>query len=104
MNWVEREVRLGLVRATGDGAIPFVPILAQGAPSAAVAALPPFALHHQGVVDPLHDPAEFAKLIDAILGQAPGAPPRLTDEPFVGLRAMTEKEAGSVLRSRGGNR
>ncbi len=45
------------------------------------------------MIDPLRDPAEFAKLIDAILGKASGAPPRLTDEPFVGLRAMTEKEA-----------
>ena len=93
MNWVEREVRLGLVRATGDAAIPFIPILAQAAPSEAVAALPPFAQQHQGVIDPLRDPAEFAKLIDAILGKASGSPPRLTDEPFVGLRAMTEKEA-----------
>ena len=42
MNWVEREVRLGLMRATGDAAIPFIPILAQAAPSEAVAALPPF--------------------------------------------------------------
>jgi hypothetical protein len=34
MNWVEREVRLGLARVTG--AIPFIPILAQAAPSEAV--------------------------------------------------------------------
>lgn len=93
MNWVEREVRLGLARATGDGAIPFIPVLAQAAPSAAVAALPPFAQQHQGVIDPLGNPAELAKLIDAVLARAPGAPPRLTDEPFVGLRAMTEKES-----------
>jgi hypothetical protein len=45
------------------------------------------------VIDPLRNPAEFAKLIDAILGKVSGAPPRLTDEPFVGLRAMTEKES-----------
>src|SRR5262249_14950336 len=46
---------------------------------------------YQGVIDPLQNPVEFAKLIDVILDNA--APPRLTDEPFVGLRAMTEKEA-----------
>lgn len=45
------------------------------------------------MIDPLRNPAEFAKLIDAILGKVSGAPPRLTDEPFVGLRAMTEKES-----------
>ncbi len=28
INWVEREVRLGLASATGDAAIPFIPILA----------------------------------------------------------------------------
>jgi hypothetical protein len=93
MNWAEREVRLGLMRATGDAAIPFIPILAQAAPSEAVAALPPFAQQHQGVIDPLGNNAEFGKLIDAILGKASGTPPRLTDEPFVGLRAMTEKES-----------
>jgi hypothetical protein len=45
------------------------------------------------MIDPLRNPAEFAKLIDAILGKASGALPRLTDEPYVGLRAMTEKES-----------
>ena len=93
MNWVEREVRLGLVRATDESAIPFIPILAQPTPSEAVAALPPFAQQHQGVIDPLRNAAEFAKLIDAILSKAAGVPPRLIDEPFVGLRAMTEQES-----------
>lgn len=93
INWVEREVRLALARATGAGAIPFVPILAGGLPSGAVAALPAFAQQHQAVRDPLQDATEFAKLIEAILGRAAGAPPRMTDEPFVGLRAMTEREA-----------
>jgi WD40 repeat protein len=93
INWVEREVRLGLARATGDGAIPFVPILAEGASPGTVSALPPFAQQHQCVLDPLNDPVQFAKLIDAVLGRAGGPPARLTDEPFVGLRAMTEKES-----------
>jgi tetratricopeptide (TPR) repeat protein len=91
INWVEREVRLGLARATGANAIPFVPILAPalGDPTAA---LPPFAQQHQSVFDPLHRPEEMAKLLAAILGSAKGKV-RLTDEPFVGLRAMTEREA-----------
>ncbi len=55
--------------------------------------MPPFAQQHQGVIDPLGNDAEFTKLIDAILGKASGLRPRLTDEPFVGLRAMTEKES-----------
>ena len=89
VNWVEREVRLGLARATGESTIPFIPILASGA----LAALPPIAQQYQGVIDPLRDPVEFAKLIDAIFGKTLGAPRPLTDDPFVGLRAMTEKEA-----------
>ncbi len=91
INWVEREVRLGLARATSANAIPFVPILASalGDPTAA---LPPFAQQHQGVFDPLNRPEELAKLLAAILGSAQEKV-RLTDEPFVGLRAMTEREA-----------
>jgi hypothetical protein len=93
INWVEREVRLALARATGDGAIAFIPVVAQAAPSSAIQALPPFAQQHQAVIDPLHNTVEFAKLLDAILRRGDSAPPRLTDEPFVGLRAMTEREA-----------
>jgi TIR domain len=93
MNWVEREVRLGLARATGDGAVPFIPILAQPVAFDGVARLPPFAQQHQGVADPLNNPTELAKLITAILGGSGDTLARLTDEPFVGLRAMTEREA-----------
>ena len=93
MNWVEREVRLGLARATGTAAISFVPILGGSIASEAMAALPPFARQHQAVTDPLHRPAEFSKLIDAILARPSDTPARLTEEPFVGLRAMTEREA-----------
>jgi predicted oxidoreductase (fatty acid repression mutant protein) len=89
MNWVEREVRLGLARATGAGAIPFIPILAR----ASSADLPPFARQHQGVVDPLNNPDECAKLMRAILGKDRTEPARIIDDPFVGLRAMTEREA-----------
>ena len=89
MNWVQREVRLGLVRATGEGAIPFIPIFAR----ASFTDLPPFAQQHQGVSDPLNNSVEFAKLMRAILGKDKGEPAHLTDQPFVGLRAMTEREA-----------
>jgi hypothetical protein len=93
INWVEREVRLGLSRATGAGAIPFIPILARAIGPEGIAALPPFAQQHHSVTDPIGYPAEFAKLIEAILVRPGREPVRLTDEPFVGLRAMTEREA-----------
>jgi hypothetical protein len=85
--------RLGLARATGDGAIPFIPILAQSMTYDNVASLPPFVQQHQGVTDPLNNLAELTKLITAILARSSDAPARLTDEPFVGLPAMTEREA-----------
>jgi hypothetical protein len=93
VNWVEREVRLGLARATGEDAIPFVPIVAEAGRPSIVSTLPPFAQQHQGVIDPLNDPVQFARLIDAILGRTANGPAHLIDEPFVGLRAMTEREA-----------
>jgi TIR domain len=93
MNWVEREVRLGVARATGDGAIPFIPILAHSVAYDAVANLPAFVQQHQGVTDPLNNPTELAKLVTAVLGRFNERPAMLTDEPFVGLRAMTEREA-----------
>ncbi|SEA17161.1 TIR domain-containing protein [Rubrimonas cliftonensis] len=87
-NWVEREVRVGLSRATGDGAIPFVPALAPGVASRA---LPPFARQHQAVRDPLGDDQALADLVRAALGRADA--PVLVEEPFVGLRAMEESDA-----------
>ncbi|MBY3335288.1 TIR domain-containing protein [Rhizobium laguerreae] len=87
VNWVENEVELGLSRATRDK-IPFIPILAKETPSAA---LPPFARRYQAVRDPLNDAGEFAKLLAAVLQT--GKPPIGVDEPFVGLRAMTEDDA-----------
>jgi hypothetical protein len=88
MNWVESEVSLGLSRATTDRSFPFIPILAQ---KSTPSALPPFAALYQAVRDPLNDPAEMEKLLKAVLG--PGERVALLDEPFVGLRAMTESEA-----------
>ena len=89
MNWVESEVRLGLSRANG-GDYPFIPILADGSKSSA---LPPFARQYQSVRDPLNDPDEMAKLVAAVLGRDGTHTPVLTNEPFVGLRAMTEAES-----------
>jgi hypothetical protein len=88
MNWVESEVSLGLSRATADRSFPFIPILAQ---KSTASALPPFAALYQAVRDPLNDSAEMDKLLTAVLG--PSEPFALLDEPFVGLRAMTESEA-----------
>jgi WD40 repeat protein len=88
MNWVESEVSLGLSRATTDHSVPFIPILAE---KTTPSALPPFAALYQGIRDPLNDPAELDKLLEAVLGSR--APVAILDEPFVGLRAMTESDA-----------
>ncbi|TBD26769.1 hypothetical protein ELH20_03780 [Rhizobium ruizarguesonis] len=87
-NWVEREVRLGLSRATGEGAIPFIPVLAAEARSAT---LPPFARQHQAIRDPLGSPDALTQFLAAVLGVAQR--PVLVEEPFVGLRSMDEAEA-----------
>lgn len=91
VNWVEREVRIGLSLATGDDAIPFIPILAKDSPG--VSALPPFAQQHQGVRDPLGNEEELQRLVAAVLWRKPSETP-LIEEPFVGLRAMREDDAG----------
>ncbi|MGD9770093.1 MAG: TIR domain-containing protein, partial [Pseudolabrys sp.] len=91
VNWVEREVRIGLSRATGDGAIPFVAVLAKDSPG--VSALPAFAQQHQAVSDPLNNEVELQRLVAAILSRKPAETPLLA-EPFVGLRSMREEDAG----------
>src|SRR5262249_26379999 len=90
-NWGESEVRLGLSRATGVPDYPFIPILAKECSGSA--ALPPFARQYQGVHDPLNEPEEFAKLLRAVLGRSPGERTIALDNPFVGLKAMTEADA-----------
>ena len=87
VNWVESEVRLGLSRATGSS-FPFIPILAQ---KVLPEALPPFAWQYHAARDPLNDVAELSKIVEAALGN--GAAVKVLDEPFVGLRAMTEADA-----------
>ncbi len=90
INWVESELRLALARATA-GDYPFIPILAKGA---TVAQLPPFATRYLAVFDPLNNPEQMAKLLAAVTGGAgEGKPLAMVVDPFVGLRAMTEKEA-----------
>jgi hypothetical protein len=97
VNWVEREVRVALSRATGDKAYPFIPVFAA---QVASSSLPPFAREFHGVRDPLNDENELAKLLRVVLGDAAGGDSagwqrqvKLTGAPFVGLRAMTEADA-----------
>jgi WD40 repeat protein len=91
VNWVDAEVRLALSRATGAADYPFIPILSREC--AGAAALPPFAQQYQGVHDPLNNPEEFAKLLRAVLGRAPSEKAVALENPFVGLKSMTEADA-----------
>lgn len=90
VNWVDREVRLGLERATGPNAIAFLPI--RDSESIDWDALPPFARQFHGVTDPIGDEAALAALIAAVTGNTRKRV-AVIDEPFVGLRAMDEVEA-----------
>jgi hypothetical protein len=107
VNWVDREVRVALARATRDRAYPFIPVfldvsaLTLSLQDASSSSLPPFARQFHGVWDPLNNEKELGKLLRAVLGGAAGEdgagrprPVRLTGAPFVGLRAMTEADAG----------
>jgi WD40 repeat protein len=91
VNWVDSEVRLALSRATSATDYPFIPILSRECTGAA--ALPPFAQQYQGVHDPLNNPEEFAKLLRAALGRSPGEKAVALENPFVGLKSMTEADA-----------
>ena len=91
MNWVDSEVRLALSRATGAENYPFIPILSREC--AGAAALPPFAQQYQGVHDPLNNPEEFAKLLRAVLGRSPSEKAVALENPFVGLKSMTEADS-----------
>jgi tetratricopeptide (TPR) repeat protein len=91
VNWVESEVRLALSRAATAPDYPIIPILARECPGAA--SLPLFARQFQGIWDPLNDPAEFAKLLRAVLRRLPSEKLVIFDRPFVGLKAMTEADA-----------
>ena len=89
VNWVEAEVNLGLSRAiSGNPRIPFIPILAREA--AGSSALPGFARQFQGVREVETNPAEFQKLLAALLGGAEAGTLQLEEEPFFGLKAVDE--------------
>src|SRR3984893_3152297 len=90
VNWVEAEVEVALSRATTSPKFPFIPIIAKE--SEGSNALPAFARRYQGVLDPLNDPSELAKLIKAATGDW-DREVILTGEPFVGLRGMDENWA-----------
>ncbi len=87
-NWVEREVRLGLSRATKEPGFPFIPVLAPSATGSS--ALPSFAAQYQAVRHPLENERALQELITAALRGAVIRPTR-TDHPFIGLRSMTEE-------------
>jgi WD40 repeat protein len=89
VNWIEAEVEVALSRAT-TSSFPFIPIIARE--SQGSNALPAFARRFQGVLDPLNDSDQLAKLIKAATGNW-DQKVILTDEPFVGLRAMDESWA-----------
>jgi hypothetical protein len=55
-NWVDREVRVALSRATEDKGYPFIPILASSSPPSSI---PPFARQFQGVHDPIGNETEL---------------------------------------------
>jgi hypothetical protein len=89
VNWVEREVRLALARATSSrGRFPFIPILAAQAESSA--ALPGFAQQFQGVCDVENRPEGFQKLVASALEGAEAGQLALEAEPFFDLKAIDE--------------
>jgi tetratricopeptide (TPR) repeat protein len=98
VNWVDREVRVALSRATEQKNYPFIPVLASPSLSSS---LPPFARQFQGVNDPIKNEIELGKLLRTVLDSGRGdrhgigrqRPVKLIDSPFVGLRAMTEADA-----------
>jgi hypothetical protein len=65
VNWVDREVRLALNRATEDKNYRFIPVLSR---PDLYASLPPFARQFQGVHVPSEDEHELGKLLRAVLG------------------------------------
>jgi hypothetical protein len=75
-----------------------IPIIAKE--SEGSSALPAFARRYQGVLDPLNDSSELAKLIKAATGDW-DCEVILTDEPFVGLRAMDESWANRFFGRKG---
>jgi len=90
MNWVDREVRLGLNRAAtaADGSYAFIPVVSRECASVDGAHLPDFASTYQGLRDVEHDGAAFARLVQALCNGGDRQPPRLVVQPFIGLRSF----------------
>jgi TIR domain len=89
VNWVDAEVRLALNRATTVPGYLFIPIFASGATGPE--ALPGFARQYQGLGNVDSDPAQFEKLLRAVLGVSQSATRlNLEGTPFFGLRAIDE--------------
>ncbi len=92
INWVEREVRLALSRATREPSFPFIPLLVGEAKSRD---LPPFAQqYHAARGASATEPDLLRGLLRAVLQpEARDFRPALESHPFVGLRAFEEGEA-----------
>jgi WD40 repeat protein len=92
INWVEREVRLALSRATSEPTFPFVPLLVGEAKSRD---LPDFAQQYQAARGATAtDPELLRGLLRAVLQpEDRDFSPVLESHPFVGLRAFGEGEA-----------
>jgi hypothetical protein len=57
VNWVDREVRVALSRATSEKNYPFIPVFAS---QDSLSSLPPFARQFHGVHDPIKNETELA--------------------------------------------
>ena len=89
VNWVDLEASARVVSRDRRFGLPLHP----DTDCAGAAALPPFAQQYQGVHDPLNNPEEFAKLLRAVLGRSPTEKAVALENPFVGLKSMTEADA-----------
>ncbi len=93
LNWVGREVDDAIDRATTDESYLVIPIFAQTLENEMLEKVPRLLRQHQGVEDPLSNPENLDKLIAAILDTTVQRPKKVLEFPFVGLRAMTERDS-----------
>jgi hypothetical protein len=96
-SWVDREVRFGLVRNTGNReAFRFIPVLGEGADPAS---LPPFVQQQQYVDlrDSQRAPENIRRLLETLRGPSSGAAvaPQYwtTQSPFRGLQAFGPEDS-----------
>lgn len=88
INWVGQEVRLAISRATYHPPYPIVPVFA--GKTFKVEQLPGFLSQYHGVLNPIENDDELAKLIRTVVGQDDSQKIELVDEPFIGLRPYFE--------------